>query len=76
MTWHSSKSKWEPLASLQRERAGRRDVPCQKDAEEGTAVEARTGDTLQAVAGGESSTDDSPEHGAVQTGKGSREEDP
>lgn len=49
---------------------------CQKDAEDGTVVEARTGETLHSVAGGESSTDDSPEHGVGQAGNGSQEKGP
>ncbi|POS78128.1 PQ loop repeat protein [Diaporthe helianthi] len=58
-------------------RKGRRQRrACQKDAEAGMEVEARTGETLQAVAGGESLADDSPEHGAGLTGVGSREKDP
>lgn len=48
----------------------------QKDAEEGAVVEARTEEPLQGVAGGDSSADDSPEHGAGQTGKSIREKDP
>lgn len=48
----------------------------QKDAEEGAVVEARTEEPLQAVVGGESSADDSPEHGAGQSGKCIREKDP
>lgn len=48
----------------------------QKDAEEGAAVEARVEEPSQAAPGGESSADESPEHGAGQTGKGVREKDP
>lgn len=59
------------------ERKGRKERPArQKDAEEGTVVEARTKSPLQAAAGGEISADESPEHGAGQTGKGIREKDP
>lgn len=48
----------------------------QKDAEEGTVVGARTEELSQAAPGGETSADESPEHGAGQTGKGIREKDP
>ncbi|KAK7735714.1 hypothetical protein SLS63_003672 [Diaporthe eres] len=48
----------------------------QKDAEDGAVVEARVEEPSQAAPGGESSADESPEHGAGQTGKGIREKDP
>lgn len=48
----------------------------QKDTEEGTVVEARTEGPLHAAAGCESPADESPEHGAGQTGKGIRERYP
>lgn len=47
-----------------------------KDNEEGTAVEARAEEPLHAAAGADSSADESPGHGAGQTGKGIREKYP
>lgn len=48
----------------------------QKDAEEGAVVEARTEVPSQAAAGCESPADESPERGAGQSGKGTREKYP
>lgn len=47
-----------------------------KDAEEGTVAEAPGEELVQAAVGGESSADDTPEHGAGQSRKGIREKDP
>lgn len=56
-----------PFKFAERKGETRRDR--QKDTEEGTVVEARTEEPLQATA-------ESPEYGAGQTGKGIREKDP
>ncbi|KAL1876276.1 hypothetical protein Daus18300_002904 [Diaporthe australafricana] len=47
-----------------------------KDAEEGIVAEDPGEELVQTAAGGESSADDAPEHGAGQSGKGIREKDP